>query len=106
MDPTTGTNGRVGALVGAEVRINPLAGMGLTDERYQAILKDLVNGDGLMDIGVPEGLTFPNSEEMNMNLGIDVSVGLSVGGVAEKRVLDDDGDSMREGKRGRFEVLD
>lgn len=77
-------------------RINPLAGMGLSDERYQAILKDLVTNENLMGVGVSEGFTA--FEGMGMDLGVGVGVG-------EKRVLDDEGD-VRDGKRGRFEVLD
>ena len=80
-------------------RINPLAGMGLSDERYQAILKDLVSNENLMGVGVPEGFVAFEG----MEVGLDVGVGVSVG---EKRVLDEDGGEMREGKRGRFEVLD
>lgn len=83
-------------------RINPLAGMGLSDERYQAILKDLVSNENLLGIGVPEG--FPSFE-----VGLDVVNGVGVGvgvGVGEKRGLDEDGGEMREGKRGRFEILD
>ncbi|KAI9567198.1 SKN7, two-component response regulator [Boletus coccyginus] len=77
-------------------RINPLAGMGLSDERYQAILKDLVSNENLMGIGVPEG--FSAFETIGVSLGVDVGVG-------EKRGLDEDGGEIREGKRGRFEVL-
>ncbi|KAI0064513.1 hypothetical protein BV25DRAFT_1914227 [Artomyces pyxidatus] len=60
-------------------RINPLAGMGLTDEQYTMILQGLVSGDGSMNIGLGLGL--------------------------EKRPLED-ADDDRDGKRGRFEVLD
>lgn len=75
-------------------RVNPLAGMGLSDERYQAILKDLVSNENLMGIGMPEG--FSAFEHMGVDLGV---------GVGEKRGLDADAGEMREGKRGRFEVL-
>ena len=78
-------------------RINPLAGMGLSDERYQAILKDLVNGENLLGVGVPEG--FAAFE--NMEVALDVGVG-----VGEKRALDEDGGNIREGKRGRFVVVE
>ncbi|KAF9220104.1 hypothetical protein BS17DRAFT_715565 [Gyrodon lividus] len=80
-------------------RINPLAGLGLSDERYQTILKDLVSGENFMGVGVPEGFAFG----MNGGLGL-VGVGVGVGG--EKRGLDDEGEVIREGKRGRFEVLE
>ncbi|KAF8889908.1 hypothetical protein BD779DRAFT_1519566, partial [Infundibulicybe gibba] len=58
-------------------RINPLAGMGLTDEQYSVILENIVKGE-----------TF-------------------VGGMGngEKRPLDETGDG-REGKRSRFEVIE
>ncbi|KAF8552445.1 hypothetical protein OG21DRAFT_1416126 [Imleria badia] len=75
-------------------RINPLAGMGLSDERYQAILKDLVSNENLMAVGVSEGFAAFES------LGVGVGVGVG------KRLLDEDGGEIREGKRGRFEVLD
>jgi len=62
-------------------RINPLAGMGLTDEQYAMILQGLVNGE-----------SFP---------GV-VGVGNGVGG--EKRALDEPGE--RDGKRSRFETVE
>lgn len=91
--------------VGTDMRIDPLAGMGLTEERYQAILKDLVNGDNL---GVPEGFSFDMMEDEGI---VDVGVGLSEGmsggmGMGEKRGLEEEQDGIREVKRGRFEVLD
>ncbi|KAF9001020.1 CheY-like superfamily [Cyathus striatus] len=67
-----------------EGRINPLAGMGLTDEQYNMILQNIVNGEGFMG-----GMT-----------GIE---GMSSG--AEKRPLDDSSDS-RDSKRSRFEIVD
>ncbi|KAG9309199.1 HSF-type DNA-binding-domain-containing protein [Chiua virens] len=75
-------------------RINPLAGMGLSDERYQAILKDLVNNENLMGVGVPEGFAAFDGMEVPLDVG-----------VGEKRGLED-AEEIREGKRGRFEVLD
>ena len=116
MGPATSEEGQMNPLtgVGGDVRINPLSGLGLTEERYQAILKDLVNGDGLTGVGVPEDLTFgliggSNTGGMDVGLGVGVGVGVGLGagmGMSEKRGLDEDGDAMREGKRGRFEVLD
>jgi osomolarity two-component system response regulator SKN7 len=64
-------------------RINPLAGMGLTDEQYALILQNLVNG-------VPLPPDVAND-------------GPSVNGV--KRGLEEDEDG-RNGKRGRFEVVE
>jgi osomolarity two-component system response regulator SKN7 len=57
-------------------RINPLAGMGLSDEQYAMILQNLVNGE-----------SFP---------------GVAGG---EKRALDDTSDG-RDSKRSRFEVVE
>lgn len=106
IEPSTGEEGQMNSLMGmgGDVRINPLAGMGLTEERYQAILKDIVSGENLTGIGVPEALTF-DLMEGNATGGMDVGLGVSLG-MGEKRGLDEDGDGMREGKRGRFELLD
>ena len=67
-----------------EGKINPLAGMGLTDEQYTLILSNLVNGESFQ--------------------GIDVA---AVHGLGEssKRSLDDPHDG-REPKRSRFEVIE
>ncbi|KAA1479491.1 hypothetical protein DENSPDRAFT_862045 [Dentipellis sp. KUC8613] len=62
-------------------RINPLAGMGLSDEQYAMILQGLVSG---ADTGM--GM-------MSMSMG------------SGKRGLEEEGDG-RDGKRGRFEVLE
>ncbi|KAG1849266.1 HSF-type DNA-binding-domain-containing protein [Suillus subalutaceus] len=62
-------------------RINPLAGMGLSDERYAAILRDIVTQESFSGGALGPGM----------------------GG--EKRELDDGGDG-REGKRGRFEIIE
>lgn len=68
-------------------KINPLAGMGLTDEQYTLILQNLVNGESFTGIGSLEG-------------SMDVGVGGS-----GKRSLDDTGDG-RDPKRSRFEVVE
>ncbi|KAJ3472761.1 hypothetical protein NLI96_g13266 [Meripilus lineatus] len=65
-------------------KINPLAGMGLSDEQYSMILQNLVNGESFMGIG--------SSIDMG---AVD----------SNKRPLDDMSDG-RDGKRGRFEVLE
>ncbi|KAG5716450.1 hypothetical protein E4T56_gene17580 [Termitomyces sp. T112] len=84
----------------ADGRINPLAGMGLTDEQYNMILQNIVAGEGLL-------------------AGVDVSASAGVGR-REKRSREDDGDVLgigggrmgmgvgdeREGKRTRFEVVE
>lgn len=68
-------------------RINPLAGMGLTDEQYTMILQNLVNGETFPGVQLP-----PDPEGVASVLG-------------GKRGLEDDEDG-RDGKRGRFEVLE
>ena len=69
-------------------RINPLAGMGLTDEQYTMILQNMVNGESFPGVPLPP----------------DVAEGVpSVNGV--KRGLEEDEDG-RDGKRGRFEVVE
>jgi osomolarity two-component system response regulator SKN7 len=65
-------------------RIDPLAGMGITQQQYQVILQGLVHGDSSLSAAVN-------------------GAGPSIGG--EKRSLDDAEDE-RDGKRGRFEVLE
>ena len=66
-------------------RINPLAGMGLSDEQYTMILQNLVNGESFMGIGP-----------------LDTGAGPFDSG---KRSLDDTSDG-RDGKRPRFEVIE
>ncbi|KAH8998368.1 HSF-type DNA-binding-domain-containing protein [Lactarius hatsudake] len=70
-------------------RIDPLAGMGLTQQQYQLILHGLVNGDSSLSAAVG---------------GTVVGAGVSMGG-GEKRSLADAEDE-RDGKRGRFEILE
>ena len=70
-------------------RINPLAGMGLTDEQYTLILQNMVNGESFSGVPLPADITEGG--------------GPSVNGV--KRGLEDDEDG-RDGKRGRFEVVE
>jgi osomolarity two-component system, response regulator SKN7 len=64
-----------------EGKINPLAGMGLSDEQYTMILQNMVTNDSFMG-----------------SMGMEI---LDNG----KRALDDSGDG-RDGKRGRFEVIE
>jgi osomolarity two-component system response regulator SKN7 len=76
-----------------EGRVNPLAGMGLSDEQYNAILQNIVNGEGIMGgMGVGVG-----------GMGMGVS---GEGGGREKRPLEDDAGDGRDGKRTRFEVVE
>ena len=81
-----------------EVRINnPLAGMGLSDEHYSMILQSYVNGER-MAMGMD-----------NMIGGGSGSGGGGGGSGGLKRTIDDvgfGGDTKREGKRSRFEVIE
>lgn len=74
-----------------EGKINPLAGMGLTDEQYSMILQNLVNGEPFM--GIP-GL---NPADMS---------GTSPSASSAKRPLEEGQDQERTGKRGRFEIVE
>jgi len=65
-------------------RINPLAGMGLTDDQYTLILQSLVNGDSFVG-------------------GVDGVGSLVASG--EKRASEESGDG-RNPKRSRFEILE
>ncbi|CAL1705834.1 unnamed protein product [Somion occarium] len=96
-------------------KINPLAGMGLTDEQYSMILQNLVSGETFMGIGSSLDGMGMGAMGMGMNgmgmaggmtgMGVGVGVGMSMGGDGLKRGLDDVGDG-RDGKRGRFEVIE
>ncbi|TRM61360.1 HSF-type DNA-binding-domain-containing protein [Schizophyllum amplum] len=61
-------------------KINPLAGMGLTDEQYNAMLQNIVNGDAFAGDGLLSG--------------------------GDKRGREEDGDGGPDGKRARFEVIE
>jgi osomolarity two-component system, response regulator SKN7 len=69
-------------------RLDPLAGMGLTQQQYQLILQGLVHGDSSLGTAV-------NGAVPGASLGIG----------SEKRSLEDAEDE-RDGKRGRFVVLE
>ncbi|KAI6043348.1 CheY-like superfamily [Pisolithus marmoratus] len=98
--------------VGTDIRIDPLAGMGLTEERYQAIIKDPVSGENFNGVGVPEGFGFDMMGDESIGMGVDVNVEEMSGGMSsdmgmgEKRGLEEESDGIREVKRGQFEVLD
>jgi osomolarity two-component system response regulator SKN7 len=68
-------------------RLDPLAGMGLTQQQYQLILQGLVHGDS--SLGTAANGAGP----------------ASVAIAGEKRSLEDAEDE-RDGKRGRFVVLE
>ncbi|KAI0344926.1 hypothetical protein BDW22DRAFT_1325847 [Trametopsis cervina] len=65
-------------------KINVLAGMGLSDEQYTMILQNMVTNESFMS-----------------GMGMDVAAGLD----GAKRALDDSTDE-RDGKRGRFEIIE
>lgn len=82
-------------------KINPLAGMGLSDEAYANILQGIVNGENF------QGLN-PNFNLIGMG-ATGVSVGMSgvqLGGAMEKRRMEMEMEEERDGKRGRFEVIE
>lgn len=97
-------------------KINIFAGMGLSDEQYNMILQSYMGGDvGLMgQMGMPPqmGNLMSSMAMMGMMTG-GMSPGGGGGGAGggggggggEKRGLDESEDE-REGKRGRFEVLE
>lgn len=81
-----------------EAQINPLAGMGVSDEQYKLLLQNIVNGDGFS--GIMQSMASSPSA-WNSDPGPSWSSGLS-----EKRPLDDPLDSDRDEKRSRFEVIE
>ncbi|KAG6826169.1 hypothetical protein H0H92_000908 [Tricholoma furcatifolium] len=118
----------------ADGRINPLVGIGLTDEQYTLMLQSLVDPEGLFGVTSSSGSgsgSGPGSTGLSgdaMMIGVGVSGG---GGRREKREREEDegtlrmvgvrmgmggmggmgmgsmgsGVDEREGKRSRFEVL-
>ena len=116
-----------------EGRINPLAGMGLTDEQYNLILQNIVSGDGFLDgmdnlvsssspsatpsgSGLSSGSGYAGGDG-NGFLGSEAStptpaMGMYPGGVmlmgGEKRERgsEEEGEAQRDGKmkRGRYDV--
>jgi osomolarity two-component system, response regulator SKN7 len=63
-----------------EGRINPLAGMGLTDEQYNLILQNIVSGDGFLD-GMDNLVALSSSETPSVSgLGSGSGSGYSGGG--------------------------
>jgi len=99
-----------------ETRMNPLSGMGLTDEQYNMILQNIVNGDGFMS-GMAESFSTgssststPQQQQSQMGImGMGV-MGMSFGmsSVGEKRGYEEAGLSGTNGreKRSRFEVIE
>jgi len=115
-----------------EGRINPLAGMGLTDEQYSLILQNIVSGDGFLDgmdnlmssspSATPSGSGLGSSSgyaggDGNGFLGSEASTptpamgmyagdGMLMGGEKRERGLEEEGEGQRDGKmkRGRYDV--
>jgi len=84
-------------------RINPLAGMGLSDEHYNMILQNLVNGERLMGMGM-DGMVGGGVVGNTAGGG-----GGGGSGSGMKRTIDDaggGGGDERGGKRSRFEVIE
>lgn len=91
-------------------KINIFAGMGLSDDQYNMILQSYVGGDvelmGQMGMPPQMGNLMSSMAMMGMMTGgMSPGGGAGGGGGGEKRGLDDAEDD-REGKRGRFEVLE
>ncbi|KAJ2920602.1 hypothetical protein H1R20_g16492, partial [Candolleomyces eurysporus] len=92
-----------------EGRINPLAGMGLTDEQYGVMLANMMTGENVLGglTGSPTASTSsPTSTGASgfMMGGVGISVGL-------KRGYDETGDldldlEGPQGKKSRFEVIE
>jgi osomolarity two-component system response regulator SKN7 len=76
-----------------EGKINPLAGMGLTDDQYSAILQNLVNGESFMDV---TGLDPADP-------GPDARPGSSKRPLEQAAIGQGDGRAV---KRGRFEIME
>ncbi|KAJ3500294.1 hypothetical protein NMY22_g19302 [Coprinellus aureogranulatus] len=87
---------------GDEGRINPLAGMGLTDEQYSMMLANIVNGDNFMG-----GLDVSGSNSSASSPGGMFGMGMGSGS-GVKRGYDDVGGPDLEGpqKKSRFEVIE
>jgi osomolarity two-component system response regulator SKN7 len=86
-----------------DVRINnPLAGMGLSDEHYNLILQNLVNGERFPGMGMDNIVGGSGSGSGSGSGGS----GGGSGGI--KRTIDDVefGCDKRAGKRSRFEVIE
>ncbi|KAI6009805.1 hypothetical protein EDC04DRAFT_2610534 [Pisolithus marmoratus] len=96
-------------LVNAEGIDGDGSGMGLTEEWCQAILKDLISGENLNKVGVPEGFGFDMMGAESIGMGVNVNVkGMSGGmsndmGMGKKRGLEEELDRIREVKRDQFE---
>lgn len=86
-------------------RINPLAGLGLSDEQYAQILHTMVQGDSMSGYnnGNDDGSGAGSSSGSAVGNGTD---GGSGAGPLVKRVLEDPERNPREDKRSRFQVVE
>ncbi|KAK7062748.1 kinase-regulated stress-responsive transcription factor skn7 [Paramarasmius palmivorus] len=91
MMPFDGNLGMAGGNDDNMGRINPLAGMGLTDEQYSMILAGLVSGETFA--GSMSGMDGMNYDGSSTNHG-------------QKRSTEDDNLDGRAVKRSRFEVIE
>ena len=89
-----------------ENKINPLAGMGLTDEQFNIMLQNMMAGDnflgGLDVAGSAPGPSSPSGG------GIMFGMGMPMGGSGVKRGYEDlgGGDMDAPQKKSRFEVIE
>ncbi|KAG6899198.1 hypothetical protein C0993_012390 [Termitomyces sp. T159_Od127] len=84
----------------ADGRINPLAGMGLTDEQYNMILQNIVAGEGLL-AGV-DGITTASMGRREKRGREEDGEVLGMGRMGMGMGMGDE----RDGKKSRFEVVD
>ncbi|KAL0571130.1 kinase-regulated stress-responsive transcription factor skn7 [Marasmius crinis-equi] len=106
--PTTSTGGYDGGPLTTpqEEMPNPLAGMGLSDEQYSAILQGLVSGESFSgSINQTMGSGMGGMGSMDTNGGFDMSGGQGQG-QGQKRSREDELEGQRTGKRSRFEVIE
>lgn len=87
-------------------RINPIAGLGLTDEQYNLIVQDIVNAETFgagMDDGTSRLSGPASGGMMDGPMGMMNMTTILMG---EKRGLEEPSSDGREGKRSRFEVIE
>lgn len=80
-----------------DARINPLAGLGLSDEQYVEILQTMVGTDSFGGDDITGGATITVADPEDEMVGSSVALG--------KRPLDEPTD-IREEKRSRFRVIE
>lgn len=83
-------------------KINPLAGMGLSDEEYANILQGIVNGENFQGLNTNFNLVGMGSA----GVAVGMTSVQTLGNTMEKRRMEMDMEEERDGKRGRFEVIE